>query len=136
MVVDGDREHAFGVALADHIIVEHPADIARPRYTVARFDQRRLVLLTDDVHAELDAFVADKDGRPGDQLPDFMLALAAEGAVQRILRVAAAGLGHCRSIPCRTRSIRLKPLRPREGDGSTAALSQLFKYMCSGSINH
>src|SRR5262249_42759864 len=51
-----------------------------------------------DIHAELDAFVADEDGRPGNQLPDFVLALAAEGTAQRIFRVAAAGLRHRYSI--------------------------------------
>src|SRR5207302_5892600 len=80
------------------VVVEHAADVARPRHPVARLDQRRLVLLTDDVHAELDALVADKDGRPGDQLPDFVLALAAEGTVERVFRVAAAGLSHRHSI--------------------------------------
>ncbi len=98
VVVDGDRQHAFGVALADDIIVENPADVARPRHPVARLDQRRLVLLTDDVHAKLDAFVADENGRTRNQLPDFVLALAAEGTVERVFRIAAAGLGHRHSI--------------------------------------
>src|SRR5947208_12000813 len=98
MVVDSYRQHALGVVLADHVIVEHPADIARTRNPVARLDQRRLVLLTDDVHAELDALVADEHGGTRDQLPDLMLALATEGAVQRIFRVATAGLSHCHSI--------------------------------------
>ena len=98
VVVHGDRQHALGVVLADHVIVEHLADVARRRHAVARLDQRRLVLLTDDVHAELDAFVADEDGRTGNQLPHLVLALAAEGAVERVLRVAAAGLGHRHSV--------------------------------------
>jgi hypothetical protein len=47
-------------------------------------------LFTDDVHAESYALVADEDCRPGDQLPDFMLALAAEGT--KTLETAGAGL--------------------------------------------
>ena len=35
MVVDGDREHPLGVALADHIIVEMLADLERRRDSVA-----------------------------------------------------------------------------------------------------
>jgi hypothetical protein len=31
------------------------------------------VLLTDDVHAEFDAFITDEDGRARNQLADFML---------------------------------------------------------------
>src|SRR5690606_450910 len=44
-----------------------------------------LRLVTDDVVAQLDAFVADEYRRPGNQFADFMLALAAEGAVQQFL---------------------------------------------------
>src|ERR1700722_902457 len=98
MVMDGHRQHAFGVILADDVVVEHLADVARRRHPVPRLDQRRLVLLTDDVHAELDAFVADEDGRSGDELADLVLALAAEGAVEGVLRISAARLGHGLSV--------------------------------------
>jgi hypothetical protein len=52
------------------------------------------VLFADDVHAELDAFIADEHGRARDELTHLMLALAAEGAVKSVLGIAAAGLGH------------------------------------------
>ena len=94
MIVDRDREHALGLRLADHIIVEDLADLARRRNAVALLDQRGLVLLADDVHAEFDAFVADEHRRAGDELADLMLALAAKGAVERILGIAAADLAH------------------------------------------
>jgi hypothetical protein len=42
-------------------------------YHVSRLDQRRLVLLTDNIRAELDAFIADERGRPGDQVSDFRI---------------------------------------------------------------
>jgi hypothetical protein len=48
----------------------------------------------DDVHAQFDAFVADKYGRTGDELAHFVLALAAERAVERILGIATADLAH------------------------------------------
>jgi len=73
------------VILTNHVVVENLADIARSGNAVARLDERCLVLLTDDVHAELDTLVANEDGRPSDQLPDFMLALATKRAVERIL---------------------------------------------------
>ena len=47
--------------------------------------KRGLVLLADDVHAKLDAFIADEYGRSGDQFPNFMLALSAERTEQRAL---------------------------------------------------
>src|SRR6185436_11250411 len=94
MIVNRDREHPFGVVLADHIIVEHLADLGRGRHAVAGFDERGLGFLADDVVAQLDAFVADEHGRAGDQLPDLVLRLAAERAVEGALAVAAAQFRH------------------------------------------
>ena len=94
VIVDRDRQHLLGMALADHVVIEDLADFLRGRNAVARLHQRGLVLLTDDVHAELDAFVADENRWTRDQLADFMLALAAERAIQRVLGVARADLTH------------------------------------------
>src|SRR5579883_2750249 len=121
VVVHRDGEDALGVILADHIVVEHLADIFGPRHAVARFDKGRLVLLTDDVHAELDAFVADEHGGAGDELAHLVLAFAAEGAVQRVLRVATAGLGHSHSVsnrggPRSTNSLPRIPSRLRAAE--------------------
>src|SRR5712671_4118287 len=99
VIVNGNREHFLGVALADHVVVEHLADFLRRRDAVARLDQRGLVLLADDVHAEFDAFVADENGGSCDQFADFVLALAAERAIQRVLGVARADLTHSRLRP-------------------------------------
>ena len=92
VVVDGDRQHALGVGLADHVVVENLQDLLRGRHAVARLHHRGLVLLADDVHAQFDAFIADEHRRAGDQLADLVLALAAERAVERVLGVAAAVL--------------------------------------------
>jgi hypothetical protein len=87
MIVDRNREDALRVVLADHIIVENIADFLRGRNAVTRLHIRVLVLLADDVHAKLDAFIANENGRPCNELTDFVLALAAEGAVERVLGV-------------------------------------------------
>jgi hypothetical protein len=71
--------------LADHIGIENGADFLRGRHTVTRLDERVLVLLADDVHAELDALIADEYRRTGDQLPDLVLAFSAERAVKSVL---------------------------------------------------
>ena len=81
VVVNGDREHLLGMVLADHIVIEDLTDFLRRRDAVARFYQRGLVLLANDVHAQLDAFVADEHGRAGNKLANLVLALAAERAV-------------------------------------------------------
>src|SRR6516162_10004579 len=88
MIMDGDREHLLGVALADDVVVENLPDFLRVRNAVPRFSQRGLVLLLDDVLAQLDAFIADELGRSGDELAHLLLALAAERAIERALRIA------------------------------------------------
>jgi hypothetical protein len=45
------------------------------------------MLFADDVHAKFDAFIADENGRAGNQLADLMLRFSAERTVQRVLRV-------------------------------------------------
>src|SRR3989337_4310526 len=94
VVVHGNREHALGVILADDVIVEDGANLHRGGHAVARLHQRALVLLADDVHAKLDAFIADEHRRPGNELAYLVLALAAERAVEGILRIGSAHLAH------------------------------------------
>src|SRR5271168_2295847 len=92
--MDCDRQHLLGMVLADDVVIENLADFPRRRNAVARLHQRGLVLLADDVRAQLDALVANEDGRPGNELAHLVLALAAERAIQRVLRIAAANLAH------------------------------------------
>src|SRR5438876_11415208 len=101
--MDRDREHLLGVILADHIVVKNLAYLLGGRNAIARLRQRGFILVADDVHAQFDAFVADKYGRTGDELAHLVLALAAERAVERILGIAAADLAHLR-IPTRYKS--------------------------------
>ena len=49
-----------------------------------------LELLANDVVAELDALVADEHRRAGNQLADFVLALAAERTVEKLAVVVLA----------------------------------------------
>src|SRR6202043_1916008 len=88
--------------LADHVVVENFTDLARCRDAVARLHQRGLVLLADDIHAQLDALVANEHSRPGDELAHLVLALTAERAVERILGIAGANLAHsCLHLPAK-----------------------------------
>src|SRR5690606_22595027 len=118
IVVHGNGQYALGVRLPDDVVVQDLEDFLRSGHTLARLHPRGLVLLADDVHAQLDAFIADEYRRARDQLADFMLALAAEGAVQRVLRITAAvaDLAHVPSpftsagraaYPCRIGETRL-----------------------------
>ena len=51
------------------------------------------MLLADDVHAQLDAFIADEHGRAGNELAHLVLALAAERAVEGVLGIARLAHG-------------------------------------------
>ena len=99
VVVHSNRQHALGVLLPDHIVIQNFADVARGRHAIGGLQPRGLCLLADDVHAQLDTFIADEHGRPCDQLADLMLAFAAEGAIKRVLAVAARVRCHGYPLP-------------------------------------
>src|ERR1700730_17942891 len=116
VIVNRNRQHLFGMVLADNVVVEDLADFLRGRDAVARFHQRGLVLLADDVHAKFDTFVADEDGRSGNELAHLVLALTAKRAVKRVLRIAAADFTHSLApvdSAQRTRGPAIKP--PKHG---------------------
>src|SRR3989440_5278919 len=90
VIVDRDREHLLGALLADDVLVEDLLDLVGLGKLVARAFGAILELLTDDVVAQLDAFVAHEHRGAGDQLADLVLTLAAEGAVQELAVIMAA----------------------------------------------
>src|SRR5207245_6037214 len=98
VVVDGDGEDLLRPLLADHVVVEERLDLHRGGERDRGPVLFPLALLGDDVVAELDALVADVDGRTGDELADFPLPLPAERA-----REIAVGMSvlpaHVRSCP-------------------------------------
>jgi hypothetical protein len=93
VVVDGDRERALGVVLADHVLVEDVVDLARLRQVLEMSNARRGdELLVDDLVAEIDALVADVDAGAGDQLLDLALGLAAEAAQELLVGVGRSAI--------------------------------------------
>ena len=65
----------WGVELVKLELLWHPK-------TKSLLDFVRFMLCTDNIHAELNAFIADEHGRPGNQRLHFTLTLAAERAVE------------------------------------------------------
>ena len=100
VVVDRDGQLLLGPFLADDVLVEELLDFLRRRQRRAGAAVLEAVVVGDDVVADLDALVADEDRRAGDQLPDVVLVLVAEGAPQDL--GFAALFHHC-----------VKPLTPR-----------------------
>jgi hypothetical protein len=97
VIMDRDREHLLGVILADHVVVENLAYLLGSWDAIARLHQRGFILLADDVHAQLDAIVANEYGRTGDELVHLVLVLAAERAKEQFLGFAAADVAHLRT---------------------------------------
>ena len=83
VVVDRDGELLLGLFLADDVLVEELLDFLRHRQRRAGAAARlELVVVGDDVVADLDALVADEDRRARDQLADVVLILVAERAAE------------------------------------------------------
>src|SRR5690606_6999871 len=81
--------------LADHVLVEQGLDLGG----LGKLGLLLLLeqaVLGDDVEKDVDALVADEDGRPGDQLLDLALALVAERAPEGV--VAGLFLRHHSSV--------------------------------------
>ena len=75
-----------------------------------------MYFFADNVVAQLNAFIADENGRSGDKLAHLMLALAAKGTIQQLftLTVAPAFVAvirhsstppHCRETSSRVASL-------------------------------
>ncbi len=96
MVVDRDRQDALGALLADDVFIEDFLDFLRLGELVAGALGALLELFADDVVAQLDAFVADEYRRAGDELPNLVLALSAERAIQQfaVIMFAARIFAH------------------------------------------
>ena len=82
VVVDRDGELLLGPFLADDVLVEELLDFLGRRQRGAGAAVLEPVVVGDDVVADLDALVADEDGRSGDELADVVLVLVAERATQ------------------------------------------------------
>ena len=80
MIVNCNRKNPLGARLTDYVLVEDGANLQwRRKIAFAALAGGIVVdLVANDVIAEFYALVADEDRRPGDQLADLVLTLAAE----------------------------------------------------------
>ena len=79
MVVDRDREHALGLLLTNHILVEDLVDFRGDgQIGIIALGAGLLNFLADNIVAKVDTLIANKHRRARDQLAHLILALAAE----------------------------------------------------------
>jgi len=82
VVVDGDRQLLLGLLLADDVLVQELLDLLGDRQGRLSAPVLEPVVVRDDVVADLDTLVADKDGRACDQFANVVLILVAERATE------------------------------------------------------
>ena len=85
MLVDGNRETFLGFLLTDHVVVEEFLDLDWLRQRWASSGGFLLLIIGDDLVADIDALIADINGRAGNQLLDFVLGLSAKRAAQCVV---------------------------------------------------
>lgn len=88
MVVDRHAERAFRRLLADHIAVEHLVDLGGFGQACDFEPGVFRPLLSDDVHAQRHAFIADRHACAGDEPAHFVFAFAAERTALHAVVVA------------------------------------------------
>ena len=85
VVVDRDRELLLGLFLADDVFVEELLDfLGNGEGRAGAAARLEAVVVRDDVVADLDALIADKDRRARDQLADVVLVLITERAAENL----------------------------------------------------
>src|ERR1043166_1532273 len=85
MLIDGNRQTLLGFILSDYIFVEEAFDFVWFGQRRPRRHRLSLLIVADDLVADVDAFIADVNRRPGNELLHFILRLAAERTSQRVV---------------------------------------------------
>ncbi|MPM97402.1 hypothetical protein SDC9_144575 [bioreactor metagenome] len=86
VVVHRHRQAALCLGLTNHILIEDGADFLRRGQLPLDALPTRIArnLFANDVVAQLDALVANENGRAGNELAHFVLALATKRAVKQL----------------------------------------------------
>ena len=85
MLIDGDGETFLGFVLADYILIEKGFDFVGLWQGRPRGYRLSLLVIADDLVADVDALIADVDRWPGNEFLDFILRFTAERTSQRVV---------------------------------------------------
>jgi hypothetical protein len=78
VLIDGDGQPLLGFVLSNHVLIEEAFDLTGLRQGWARRYRLSLLIVGDNLIANVDAFVADVDRGPGNELLNFILRFATE----------------------------------------------------------
>src|SRR6185295_15255176 len=85
MLINRDRQALLGFILSDHVLIQKVFDLSRlgqRRTSRYRFS---LLIVGNDLIADVNALITDIDGGAGNEFLDFVLGLAAEGTAQCVV---------------------------------------------------
>src|ERR1041385_3290317 len=85
MLIDRNGEAFLGLILADDVFVEKRFDFVRLGKGRTRRYRLSLLIVADDLIADVDAFIADVDRRTSNEFLDFILRFTAERTSQCVV---------------------------------------------------
>src|SRR5690349_17810738 len=85
MLVDGDGALFLSLLLADDVVIKEGLDLDRLGQRRAAGGRLLLLSIGDDLVADVDALVANINGRPGNELFNFVLRFTAERTAQGVV---------------------------------------------------
>src|SRR5258706_9533556 len=119
MLIDRDRELLLGFFLADDVLIEEGPNFPGLGQWRSRGYRLSLLVVGDDLVADIDALIADVDSRAGNELLHFVLRLTTERAAQRVVSSSYHSLGNsvldCKSLREQTRLVGIAPQRATRG---------------------
>src|SRR5574341_911206 len=94
MLVDSHREPLLGFVLPDHVLVQEGFNFPGLRQRRTRSYRLGLLIVADDLVADVDAFIANVDGGTGNELLHLVLRFAAERTTQCVVTSSYHSLGN------------------------------------------
>jgi hypothetical protein len=85
MLINGDGETLLRFVLTDNVLIKKSFDFARLGKRWSRGYGFCLLVVGDDLVADVDALITDVHSRTGNEFLHFVLRLAAEGAAQSVI---------------------------------------------------
>src|SRR5713226_8647565 len=85
MLIDGDGQLLLRFVLTDDVFIQKRFDLAGLGQRRPRRYRLSLLIVGDDLVADVDALIADVNRRARNELFDFVLRLAAEGTAQGVV---------------------------------------------------